>query len=131
MNKKTAHYLAKLAARETYINTLKKLAQSSEYVQPGEGGSVEHVKEEVTKERPDYDREKNTGGEVLHDSQTGGGMNRPDYGSESLFGGNYSDDEMHADDEHCAACGAKKEKKASAKSSLMKVAEKYAKKTRK
>lgn len=125
MDKKTAHYFATLAARETFNQTFTKLAQK---VEMDPSGRAVHVETEE-KEGTPYDPSKNTGGEVKYERIDDKKVNRPDYGSESLFA-----DDKKDDDKKCPECGCScmsKKKEAASKSSLMRVAAAYAAKASK
>jgi len=120
MDKKQAHYLATLAAKETFKRTFQKLAQQQDPspVQPIMEG---HEKRNV--EKTDHD-----GGASQERSGDLGGYEPANRGSlnTSLEGGLFADDEGK-----CPKCDCDSEKKdkkeASATSSLMRIAAAYAK----
>ena len=136
MDRKTAHYLASLAARETYNKTFRKIAQS---VQQGDGGRVDHVTTEYGGEYAGG-HDVNTGGESREElGKAVREMNRPggDLGgwapeNSAPFEVGKADDKDDKDGK-CPKCDCdcKSKKEASSKSSLMRVAAAYASKARK
>lgn len=122
MDKKQAHYLATLAARETFKRTFEKLAQESK--KPLTDGTVH-----VTDSRPGSytDRKEEMGHSQRNKSHEGdslGGSRMPS-NSTGLDGGLFADDEKDCDCD-CDDCDCN-DKKKEASASIMRIAAAYAK----